>query len=162
MMLVSSFAHSSYFVDTPDRSIDEIMSGCFSDHDCGLQAEKLIPLFAKKRGMTPDKVKNVLNTCLSPDRNMSFCASYELFALRFELNTKVSLLVEAGGKSCERPLRNQISAWEKSVTNLCKKKAEKQTEGTWGINTYEIEIGCEIDSTKSILKNFETRVKCLP
>jgi len=85
LLLMAQSAQASFFVDSPDKSIDEKMRDCFSDTQCALQAQVLIPVFARQRATDDVEVEQKLNNCSSPDRNMSFCASYELFALWYKL-----------------------------------------------------------------------------
>lgn len=160
--LNSLSAQGSYFVDTPARSVDEELNGCFSDRDCSAQAKLLIPLFAKQRGMNEADVRNILDNCLSPDRNMSFCVSYELFAVRFELDQKLNSLGRTCDKACNDFIQQKHSEWSKSVTTRCEKEAALETQGGGGLYEGELIVSCEFEATKSKILSLRKVTKCSP
>ncbi|MFZ6768950.1 hypothetical protein ACO0LM_17970 [Undibacterium sp. Di26W] len=151
MLLMAQSAHASFFVDSPDKSIDEKMRDCFSDAQCALQAQVLVPVFARQRAMDALEVRQKLNNCLNPDHNMSFCASYELFALRYELRGMIQQYLQKNpGNAVARQVPD-LDTWQLRASKICAGKIRKTMPDASGLFRSELVIACEIKATKSMV-----------
>jgi hypothetical protein len=152
LLLVSTTAEASYFVDAPPISIDEYMEGCFADKACAAQAERLIPLFATSKGMTETEVRETLHSCISPDRNMGFCVMYEIFALEDELKDIVrTRLQKKPQDKLALPVRD-IEPWSERVRGKCMRQIEKEEPEAQGLYFSELTLACRSNKVRTTLK----------
>lgn len=152
LLLVSTTAEASYFVDAPSISIDEYMEGCFTEKACAAQADRLIPVFATSKGMTEAEVRETLHSCISPDRNMGFCAMYEIFALEDELKDMFRTRLQKNPKDkLALPVRD-IEPWFERVRAKCMRQIERAEPEAAGLYFSELTLACQSHKVKTTLK----------
>jgi hypothetical protein len=152
VLFASTTVHASQFVDGPAQSIELDMADCFADKDCAAQADRLIPLFAKNRGMQVSEVRETLENCLSGVTNMGFCAQYEVFAVTDELAEIVRVrLQKHPNDKAARPLRD-MKAWSRRLENACFRKVDKEMPDASGIYYGEQVVICELYRVIEVVK----------
>jgi hypothetical protein len=143
LFFTSATAQASYFVDTPPISIDLRMEGCFADRKCAAQAARLIPRFARSRGMPQADVRKALGNCLSPELNMAFCVSFEVFAVKDELHEIVQARLRKNpADKAALPLRD-MQNWSRTVRKECFRNVKKEEPDARGRYLSEVLVGCE-------------------
>src|SRR5476649_2914442 len=151
-LFASDTAQASYFVDTPPESIELRMAGCFADRECAAQAERLIPLFANRKGIPVTYVREVLGNCLSPDSHMGFCVTYEVFAVKDELEKIVQARLQKNSRDkAALPMRD-MEQWSRRLAKECSREVEKEAPGAGRLYSNELIVSCESDRAIAFVK----------
>jgi uncharacterized protein len=82
---LTAYVESSYFLDTPERSIDEMMAGCFADITCSAQAEVFVPAYSKASNIPEAYLRATLRDCLATQGSMNECVGYEQYGYIFNV-----------------------------------------------------------------------------
>ena len=120
----------SYFSETPIRSIDEIIEGCFADKQCASYAESLIPRFSKESGIYEEsELRKMLKHCLATQTSMNTCAGFMLFVLENEFADVHSDAIKPAGERCEIAMEKRQYSWENQIGSICQREASEEAEG---------------------------------
>jgi len=71
----------TYFSETPIRSIDEMIEGCFANQQCASYAESLIPRFSKESGIYEDRLRETLKHCLAHPKQHEHLRRFSAFRI---------------------------------------------------------------------------------
>ena len=116
----------SYFSETPIRSIDDIIEGCFADKECASYAESLIPRFSEITGFYENEVRETLKHCIANQLNMNVCAFFWVFALENEFADVLSDAIKPAGKRCEMAMEKRQDTWASQTYLKCNHEAFEQ------------------------------------
>jgi uncharacterized protein len=129
---------SSYFSETPVRSIDDEIEGCFANQKCASYAEPLIPRYVRKYSIELEdedkqeehRVRKTLENCLSDDqRSMNLCVNFELFVLENEFEDVLSDAIMPAGERCEIAMEKRQLIWGKKAFAKCSREADEFVGG---------------------------------
>ena len=152
LLFASTSAQASYFVDTPQVSIDVRMEGCFADRKCAAQAARLVPLFARSTGIPQEDVRRALENCLTPDSNMGFCVSYEVFAVKDDLNNIVQTRLRKNPLDKAALKLRDMQNWSRKLEKECLRNVKKDKPDAGGLYLRELIVGCESDRVIATVK----------
>jgi hypothetical protein len=113
----------TYFSETPIRSIDSMIEGCFADKQCASYAESLIPRFLKEWGMLETELRETLKDCIAGTSSMTTCEGFELFVLENEFADLLSDAIIPAGERCEDAMEKRQYSWEYQIASICESEA---------------------------------------
>lgn len=155
-----AYVHSSYFIDTPVRSIDEMMNDCFADATCAAQAEVLIPAYSKKSNISERDIRDTLKSCIANQRAMNICAGYEQFVIKSEMLFALQEATHDAPAACKTAIEKQQTLWERNAWDKCSKKADE--EFGWGSAWGGVVMSCNSEALKERIRRLERVGSCEP
>jgi Lysozyme inhibitor LprI len=152
---------------TSEGAESDSIAWCNGDSECLLKSKKLIPLFAKERGMTEAAVRETLNNCEGlPASNLGFCGWYSQFEAEVELKDQIQRLARNSTKTCAGEILASQRRWEREVERKCDEQANKETNGLWsehrGAYGHEVKAGCLMAFNDQRSKTLKTVSTCSP
>lgn len=160
LLLIAAPVQATYFTDTPVRSIEEMMEGCFSDTACAAQAKDLIPAYSKSSNIPEEDLRDRLHDCLAGQQTMNVCSGYIQFVLKHEMSVALTKAMRHASTSCNKSIEKQQREWENKTWARCKKKADKEIgQGSaWsGVVT-----SCNSEFIKKRIKELQNTKQCNP
>lgn len=154
----------SYFSETPIRSIDEMLEGCFANQKCASYAASLIPRYSKESGIDEDALRKTLKDCLADNSSMCICAGFQLFALENEFADVLSDAIEPAGERCEIAMEKHQETWEDQAAAKCDREARKEAcDGTICGSIYPcIFLSCMEERYRERIKKLRSLGTCEP
>lgn len=160
LLLIASQAQASYFTDTPVRSIDEMIEGCFSDSACAAQAGTLIPAYSKSSNIPEEELRDILHNCLRGQQTMNICAGYEQFVLKHEMSAALIEVTKHSSSSCKVSVEKQQMKWESKTWARCEKEADE--EFGQGSAWSGVVMSCNSEALKKRIKALHHIGQCSP
>ena len=150
----------SYFSETPIRSIDEMIEGCFADKQCASYAEPLIPRYSKESNIDEDTLRETLKHCLAYEQSMYICSGFMLFVLENEFADVLSDAIEPAGERCEIAMEKRQYSWGNKIGSICERKAFEESGG--GTMYTGVVISCVEDRYRERIEALRSLGTCEP
>jgi len=157
---LTAYVESSYFLDTPERSIDEMMAGCFADITCSAQAEVFVPAYSKASNIPEADLRATLRDCLATQGSMNECVGYEQYVISREMSEALRLATQDISSTCRSAVGRQQVKWKKKTWDACYKKA--YSDFGQGTALGGVAMSCNTEHIIERVKSFQLVGTCSP